>query len=75
VARKIGLKPEQTPTSLFDFGNTSSASIPITITTKLRERISAEPMKLVLAGFGIGLSWASAYWEPDGIVCPELVEV
>jgi 3-oxoacyl-[acyl-carrier-protein] synthase-3 len=75
VGRKIGLKPEQAPTSLHDFGNTSSASIPITITSQLRERLSAQPMKVVLSGFGIGLSWASVYWDAENVVCPELIEL
>ena len=75
VARKLGIKPEKTPTTLYDFGNTSSATIPLTITAKLRERMDAEPQKLVMSGFGVGLSWASTYWEPEDVICPPLVEV
>lgn len=75
VARKIGIKPEQSPSTLHDFGNTSSASIPLTITSKLRDRMNAEPMRVVMAGFGIGLSWATAYWDAENVTCPELVEV
>lgn len=75
VARKIGIKPEQSPTTLHDFGNTSSASIPLTITAQLRDRLSSQPMKMVLSGFGIGLSWASIYWDAENVVCPELVEL
>jgi 3-oxoacyl-[acyl-carrier-protein] synthase-3 len=75
VARKIGIKPEQTPTTLYDFGNTSSATIPLTITAQLRDRIAANSMRLVMSGFGVGLSWASAYWDTENVVCPELVEV
>jgi len=66
VARKIGIKPDKAPTTLFDFGNTSSATIPLTITARMR---------IVMSGFGIGLSWASTYWDPENVVCPELVEV
>ncbi len=75
VARKLGIKAEQAPTTLYDFGNTSSATIPLTITAKLRERMAAGPLKLVMSGFGVGLSWASTYWETDNVVCPPLVEV
>ncbi len=75
VARKIGIKAEQAPTTLYDFGNTSSATIPLTITAKLRERIAAGPQRVVMSGFGVGLSWASTYWEAEDVVCPPLVEV
>lgn len=75
VARKIGIKAEQTPSTLYDFGNTSSATIPLTITAKLRDRIAAAPLKIVMSGFGVGLSWASTYWDAENVVCPALVEV
>lgn len=75
VARKLGLKPEQTPMSLYHFGNTSSSTIPITLTTNLRERLAQGPAKIAMCGFGVGLSWASVYWNANGGVFPELVEV
>jgi 3-oxoacyl-[acyl-carrier-protein] synthase III len=75
VARKIGIKPDKCPTTLYDFGNTSSATVPLTITAKLRERMAKETIKVVMSGFGVGLSWASTYWDAENVVCPELVEV
>jgi 3-oxoacyl-[acyl-carrier-protein] synthase-3 len=75
VARKIGIKPDKAPTTLYDFGNTSSATIPLTITARLGERIAASPQKIVMSGFGVGLSWASTYWEAQDVACPPLVEV
>ena len=75
VGRKIGIKPEQTPMSLYNFGNTSSASIPLTITTQLREPFSKKTMQMVMSGFGIGLSWSSAYWDAENVICPELIEL
>ncbi len=75
VARKIGIKPDKAPTTLYDFENTSSASIPLTITAKLRERMAAGPQKLVMSGFGVGLSWASVYCDAEDVACPELLEL
>lgn len=75
VARKIGIKPDKAPSTLYEFGNTSSATIPLTITAKLRESIAAGPKKVVMSGFGVGLSWASTYWDAEDVACPELVEV
>ena len=75
VARKIGIKPPQLPSTLYDFGNTSSATVPLTLTAQMREALASKHLKVVMSGFGVGLSWASVCWESDGIVCPELIEV
>lgn len=75
VARKIGIKPTQVPSTLHDFGNTSSASVPLTLTAQLRQRLSSEKLKVAMSGFGVGLSWASVCWESENVVCPDLIEV
>ena len=41
IRKKLGLAEDKVPTSLRDFGNTSSASVPVTMTVRLREAISA----------------------------------
>lgn len=41
-----------------DFGNTSSATVPLAICHKLSE-FFAEPKKTLLAGFGVGWSWGA----------------
>ena len=45
--------------SIDEYGNTSSASIPITICHN-RKRILKNSGKSLMAGFGVGLSWSSA---------------
>jgi 3-oxoacyl-[acyl-carrier-protein] synthase-3 len=58
-----------------NFGNTSSASIPLAITTSpLRQQIQTSPTRLLLAGFGVGFSWAASVLSCGPAVCPELVE-
>ncbi|MCB9190267.1 MAG: ketoacyl-ACP synthase III [Flavobacteriales bacterium] len=56
------LKVEKTkvPSSIRDFGNTSSASIPLTMVTK-GNVLTQKPSNVVISGFGVGLSWASTY--------------
>lgn len=58
-SKKLKVSPDKTPYCLERFGNTSSASIPLTIVS---EMIDAYPRrgKVVLSGFGAGLSWGSA---------------
>lgn len=75
IRKKLKLTAEQVPYSLADFGNTSSASIPLTATTQIRGRLSGGKLKMVACGFGVGLSWGSVYLETNEIVCPDLVEI
>jgi len=64
LGRKIGATPEQLVIALREYGNTSSASIPLALTECLG---SGEGTKrLLLSGFGVGWSWASACWETAG---------
>lgn len=49
----------KTPYSIQKFGNTSSASIPLTIVAELKEKYPQRE-KVILSGFGAGLSWGSA---------------
>ena len=76
IRRKLGLNSDKVPESLFDYGNTSSASIPITIVHRARESFQRAGTKWVLCGFGIGLSWASIVVEiAEGPYCSAVVEV
>lgn len=63
------------PLSLEKYGNTSSASIPMTIVTQIRKEITTKNLNLLLSGFGVGLSWGSVAVKTDKIVCPELIEI
>lgn len=74
IRKKLGLAPEKLPSTLQDFGNTSSASIPITITARIRNELLSGRKRLLLSGFGIGLSWASCILETDGAAFPALIE-
>ena len=53
IRKKIGLSKEQVPYSLHKFGNTSSATIPLTIST-LEETVKNK--NILMCGFGVGLS-------------------
>lgn len=74
IVRKMKLSPSQVPYSIRKFGNTSSATIPLTMVTELRDPLRARHLKLLGCGFGVGLSWATVYFETDNIACPDLIE-
>lgn len=75
IRKKLQIPVEKTPYSLSDYGNTSSASIPLTIVTKLHEEMQKESLKIMAVAFGVGLAWGSVYFETNGIVCPEIILV
>jgi 3-oxoacyl-[acyl-carrier-protein] synthase-3 len=75
LARKLGLKSEKIPYSLEDFGNTSCATIPITLNSRLGGSLSEGRHKLLLSGFGVGFSWGSALAQVDSITCPEVIHL
>ena len=75
IRKKLKLTPEQVPYSLKDFGNTSCASIPLTMVTQCKEKLESAKVKNIGCGFGIGLSWGSVLFDTDHIVVPELIEL
>ena len=75
IRKKLKLSEEKMPYSLHQFGNTSSASIPITINTQLKGKIESKPTRLICCGFGVGLSWGTVLLTTDNIVLSELVEL
>jgi len=75
IRKKLCLTQEQTPTTLLKFGNTSSASIPLTITDQLRERFLNGSKNILMCGFGVGLSWGSCIVRFDNPTLPPLLEI
>lgn len=75
IARKTGFSKEQTPSSLFNFGNTSCATIPVTLVTQLSDALRSKELRLLLSGFGVGLSWGNVILTTNKVVCTELIHV
>ena len=63
IMKKLKLPDEMVPIILKEFGNTSGASIPLTITQGALNRPVDRPLKMMLLGYGVGLSWGSALLE------------
>jgi 3-oxoacyl-[acyl-carrier-protein] synthase III len=74
LRKMLKVNPERVPYSLKEFGNTSCASIPLTMVTQLKDVLRDKPQKLLLSAFGVGLSWGTALIETDCIVIPEITE-
>ncbi len=74
LAKKTKIPAEKLPLTLAEYGNTSSASIPLTIVKNILH-LKEQELKLLLLGFGVGLSWASAAVTLGPIALPPIVEV
>ncbi|MDG1279216.1 MAG: ketoacyl-ACP synthase III [Algoriphagus sp.] len=74
LAKKLKLPLERVPSSIREFGNTSSVSIPLTIVSQLQGKLSGNK-KLLLSGFGVGMSWASAVMDFQDCWISDMVEV
>lgn len=75
IAKKLKLPENKVPYSLQKYGNTSSASIPITIVTELKDKIRNQISNIVLCGFGVGLSWGTVKIQLDETVVLNYIEL
>jgi len=74
IRKKLKLEPEKVPYSLKNFGNTSCATIPLTMVTELSDDLRNKKLNHIACAFGVGLSWGSVYFSTNHIVCPALIE-
>ena len=63
AAKRTGVDISRFPMNLQEYGNTSAASIPILLDEWNRKGRLQKGDKLILAGFGAGLSWAGSLLE------------
>lgn len=75
IIKKLKFTPETAPISLDEFGNTSCASIPVTLVTRLSKELSNGNVKIMACGFGVGLSWGAVFFETKNITVPNLIEL
>jgi len=70
LMKKLNIQQEKLPIILKSFGNTGGPSVPLTITQGDLKRPVDNPLKMMLVGYGVGLSWGSALIElyPDAIL-------
>ena len=63
VSRYLNVPLEKFPMNMQEYGNTSSASIPILLDEMNRNQRLKKGQKIVLAGFGAGLTWGASVLE------------
>lgn len=75
IGKKLKISPEKIPYSMMHYGNTSSASIPMTMVVGVGKKWEEQKALTLMCGFGAGLSWGSALVTLDHIKCLDLIEV
>ena len=76
LADKIGVAREKMPNNIVEnFGNSNSVTIPVDLTFNLSEQLKSDrSVKLLMAGFGVGLTWSGLVWDLSGLQTCELIE-
>jgi 3-oxoacyl-[acyl-carrier-protein] synthase-3 len=62
IVRKVKVDPARSLSTLEKFGNTSSASIPLTITAHA-DLFRGKARSIIASGFGVGLSWGTVAFD------------
>jgi 3-oxoacyl-[acyl-carrier-protein] synthase-3 len=60
VQKRLSLRNEQVFSNIHKYGNTTAATIPISLAEAFNEGKIKDGDLLVLAAFGAGFTWASA---------------
>lgn len=63
VAKRLDVSAEKFPLNLHKYGNTSAASIPLLLNELDEQGKLKAGMKIVMVGFGAGLTWGSILME------------
>jgi len=72
LLKKLKLDPEKVPSTVGKFGNTSSVSIPLTIVSELQGKLNNR--RLLMSGFGVGMTWASCIINTGKCQISDLIE-
>ncbi|MBD5328975.1 MAG: ketoacyl-ACP synthase III [Bacteroides sp.] len=75
VVKKLKLPVDKVPYNLEEYGNLGGASIPSLMVTRLRDKLTKEPCKLLMSSFGLGLSWGTMSATFGPIIIPELLYI
>ena len=71
--KKLKIDTERVPISLDTFGNVSSPTIPLTIVSRLHNKLKTNN-QILLSGFGAGLSWGAAIVDLENCHISKLIE-
>jgi 3-oxoacyl-[acyl-carrier-protein] synthase-3 len=70
LIQKMKIPQEKVPLSIQEFGSAGGPSVPLTITQGALNRPADRALRLLLVGYGVGLSWGTALvsLSPDAVL-------
>ena len=71
--KKLKFNPERVPYCIDRYGNTSSTSVPLTIVSELHDKLK-DGQRVVMTGFGAGLSWGTVNMVFNGCKISPVIE-
>lgn len=74
LQKKLKLSIEKVPSCIHKYGNTSSVSIPLTLAHKFENQV-VNSEKVLLSGFGVGMSWATSILSLKGCRIGKVAEI
>lgn len=76
LAEKLGVGFAKMPANIVEnFGNASGVTVPTCISYNLGEQVVNGTAKVCIAGFGVGLTWSSAYMELGNLKFNQIIEM
>jgi 3-oxoacyl-[acyl-carrier-protein] synthase III len=73
LAKRLKIPGEKFVIAMEEFGNTSSASIPLATSARLADQLRRGALRMVLAGFGVGYSWGAVALTCGPMVMPDIL--
>jgi 3-oxoacyl-[acyl-carrier-protein] synthase-3 len=75
IAKKLGFGSDRILNSMELFGNTSSASIPMSIVAQTTSETYQNEKSFIACGFGVGLSWGTVYFKLKDCIISKIIEI
>jgi 3-oxoacyl-[acyl-carrier-protein] synthase-3 len=75
IAKKLKFAADKVPYTIPFYGNTGSASIPLTIAHHFSTTPPTGRSRSLMCGFGVGLSWGVVTATLDGLYAPPVIDL
>ena len=74
IRKAVKIPAEKTPYCLEEYGNVTSASIPLTMVSRCGDRLAGQELHCVACGFGVGLAWASMEFYAGDVKMVDVID-
>lgn len=75
IRKSLKVPAEKVPYCIQDYGNVTSASIPLTLVSQCSQQLSTKENHCVACGFGVGLAWASMEFHTIPFICSSIITI